>query len=101
MSMEELEVYITPDGLGRAAIVRRTDGLICIYINWLWAESVIAISNLQAGGRTSWRDAPPSMDDLYKDATPEYGLFGTIDDARRHITKLPEFSNATLQVAQL
>jgi|WetSurMetagenome_2_1015567.scaffolds.fasta_scaffold398231_2 hypothetical protein len=99
VSMEELEVYITPDGLGRAAIVQRADGLICIYVNWIWAESVQMVSNVQVGGRKSWRDDPTSTDDLYKDATPESGLYGTIEDARRHITKLPEFSNAALNMS--
>ena len=99
MSTEELEVYITPDGLGRAAIVQRADGLICIYVNWIWAESARVISNIRVAGRTSWRDDPTSTDDLYKDATPESGLYGTIDDARRHIAKLPGFSEATMNMS--
>jgi hypothetical protein len=31
MATDEIEIYVTRDGLGRAAIVRRTDGLFCIY----------------------------------------------------------------------
>jgi len=96
LNTEELEVYVTPDGLGRAAIVRRADGLICIYVHWIWAESAQAISNIQVGWLTSWWNDPISPVDLYKDATPESGLYGTIDDARRHIAKLSGFSEAIL-----
>jgi hypothetical protein len=31
MPVDELEVYVTRNGVGRAAIVRRSDGLFCIY----------------------------------------------------------------------
>jgi hypothetical protein len=54
MAIDELEVYLTPDGLGRAAIVRRSDGLLCIYVHWKWSEAVLKTHNLDAGGRTSW-----------------------------------------------
>jgi hypothetical protein len=36
--MNDEEVYVTADGLGRAAIVRRADGLLCIHIHWIWPE---------------------------------------------------------------
>ena len=35
MAIDEVEVYVTPDGLGRAAIVRRSDGFLCIYLHWI------------------------------------------------------------------
>jgi hypothetical protein len=49
MNIDEVEVYVTPDGLGRAAIVQRDDGLLCIYIHWILAESVIAGAMLGRG----------------------------------------------------
>jgi hypothetical protein len=34
-ALQELEVYLTPDGQSRAAIVRRDDGHFCIYTFWI------------------------------------------------------------------
>lgn len=96
MNTEELEVYVTPDGLGRAAIARRTDGLFCIYVHWIWAEHARMVSNLEKGGRASWWSDTTSASILYEDASPEPGLYGALDDARRQIRSLRGFSQATL-----
>lgn len=97
MSTEELEVYITPNGLGRVAIVRRPDGLFCIYRHWIFSKSARALSNMDLGGPESWHSDPISAAELYKDAIPLRGLYGTIDDARREIKSLPGFSEETLK----
>ncbi len=48
MAIDEVEVYVTPDALGRAAIVRRSDGFFCIYLHWKWPEETIKSLNLDA-----------------------------------------------------
>lgn len=55
MIVDELEVYLTPSGLGRAAIVRRSDGLLCIFVHWILSEEFRAVG-FAPGGRTSWID---------------------------------------------
>jgi len=42
MSIKEVEVWLSGDGLGRAAIARRDDGLFCIYVHWKLAPDVLA-----------------------------------------------------------
>jgi hypothetical protein len=41
-SINEVEVWLSADGLGRAAIARRNDGLLCIYVHWKLAPDVLA-----------------------------------------------------------
>jgi hypothetical protein len=79
-SGEELEVYVTPVGRGRAAIVRRTDGQYCICLRW-------RISG-------SWMDDDPNPDE---GVLPEEGLHATIEDARSHLRNLRGFSDAILR----
>jgi hypothetical protein len=84
-----------PNGLGRAAIVRRDDGLLCIYRHWIIEESARKALNLVGEWRTSWltdERTPPSI--LYDNADPEPGLYGTVEDARRQVKSLPGFSDA-------
>jgi hypothetical protein len=97
MSIDELEVYITPDGLGRAAIVRRNDGLLCIYVHWIWPESVRAALRITGDGPTNWINDKTPLPTLYKHISPEQGLYGTLDDARRAIKSLRGFSEAALR----
>src|ERR1700733_497769 len=94
MAIDELEVYLTPDGLGRAAIVRRSDGLLCIYLHWKWSEAVLKTHDLDARGRTSWFNdsTPPAV--LYQDRDPEPGLYRALEDARRQVRSLRGFSDA-------
>jgi hypothetical protein len=79
-SGEELEVYVTPAGRGRAAIVRRSDGQYCVCLRW-------RISG-------SWMDDDPNPDEGVR---PEEGLHATIEDARTHVRNLRGFSDAILR----
>jgi hypothetical protein len=36
MVVREEKVLLSEDGLGRVAIVKRTDGLFCLYAHWRW-----------------------------------------------------------------
>jgi hypothetical protein len=79
-SGDELEVYVTPGGRGRAAIVRRSDGRYCLCIRWRVAGS--------------WMDDDPNPDE---GVLPEEGLHATIEDARAHVRSLRGFSDAILR----
>ena len=100
MNTQELEVYITPDGLGRAAIVRRPDGLLCIYVHWIWSDGAMESTGLQRQGPSSWHNDKSTPSELYADVRPEPGLYGTLDDARRQIRSLNGFSEALLKSAE-
>jgi hypothetical protein len=97
MDIDELEVYLTPDGLGRAAIVRRNDGILCIYVHWILAESVRTALGITDIGRASWINDKTPVLTLYEHTSPEHGLYGTLDDARRAMRSLEGFSEADPQ----
>lgn len=95
MNVEEVEIYVTPDGLGRAAIVRRTDGLLCIYKHWIIEDSARKALNLVGEWRTSWlTNEKTSPSALYDGVSPEPGLYGSLEDARLQVKSLPGFSDA-------
>jgi hypothetical protein len=79
-SGDELEVYVTPGGRGRAAIVRRCDGQYCLCLRW------------RVEG--SWMDDDPDPDE---GVLPEEGLHATIEAARAHVRSLRGFSDAILR----
>jgi hypothetical protein len=79
-SADELEVYVTPGGRGRAAIVRRTDGQFCICLRW------------RVSG--SWMDNEPNPDE---GVLPEEELHATIEDARIQVRALRGFADAILR----
>jgi hypothetical protein len=79
-SGDELEVYVTPAGRGRAAIVRRSDGQYCVCLRW------------RVSG--SWMEDDPDPDE---GVLPEEGLHATIEDARTHLRNLRGFSDAILR----
>jgi hypothetical protein len=82
-SGDELEVYVTPAGRGRAAIVRRSDGQYCVCLRW-------RISG-------SWMEDDPNPDE---GVLPEEGLHATIGDARTHLRHLRGFSDAILRYSR-
>ncbi len=101
MVPDEREVYLTSDGLGRAAIIRRSDGLFCIYLIWLWPDN-FELPHFAKGGATGWASDTAIIAILYEE-TPQYegrkpepGVYGTIDDARRELRSLRGFSEASL-----
>lgn len=98
MTIDEVEVYLTPDGLGRAAIVRRSDGLFSIYVHWMMAQEHRR-GIFAADKPTSWINDNTPVSDLYEGVPPESGIFGTIDDARRQVRSLRGFSEAVLKVS--
>jgi hypothetical protein len=99
MDVDELEIYLTPSGLGRAAIVRRSDGLLCIYVHWLLAEEFRG-GSFASGGITSWFNDNTSLSVLYRDKSPERGLYATLEDARAEMHSLRGFSDAILRYSK-
>lgn len=97
-SINEVEVWLSADELGRAAIARRNDGLLSIYVLWKLASDVLANGRLKTppGYATTWIDDNTPLASLYEDIEPNAGLYGTIDDARREIQNLPGFAGARL-----
>jgi hypothetical protein len=96
MKINQLEVYITPDGLGRAAIVMRGDGLLEIYIHWIWSQDTQEKFNISDGGRNSWINDQTPIKDLYEDINPSPGIYQTLDDARKSLRNVNGFKNASL-----
>ena len=88
---QEVAVFVTKNGLGRAAIVRRSNGLLSIYRHWIWSEEDREAFNAIGDARTSWfRDETP-LDLLYDGVEPELGVFNSVEDAIREIRSFPEF----------
>ncbi len=67
--IDEVEVHVSEDGDYRAAIVRRADGLFCIY------------TRLIGGWHTD--ETPVAL--VYEDCEPAVGIYGTVEDARREV----------------
>lgn len=93
--MDEIEVYVTRSGLGRAAIVRRSDGLFCVYIHRKLPAGYLPL-HFAAREVVSWANDTTPHDELYKDVDPEDSLFGTVADARRWIRGMTGFEDASL-----
>jgi hypothetical protein len=92
MTIDEVEVYVTSNGHGRAAIVRRDDGFFSLY-RWIWQPEHFALWK-----STSWMDAKVPDSVLYNEyTTPLVGIYGTVDDARREVQSLPGFAGASLR----
>jgi len=82
VEIDEVEAYLSPDGVYRVSIARRTDGYFCIYKRclgrgWLTDETPLAL--------------------IYEDQAPQVGIFGTVDDARREIRSYPHIPELILQ----
>ena len=97
-SVNEVDVWLSADKLGRAAIARRNDGLLCIYVHWKLEPEVLANGRFKTppGYATTWSGDNTPLAALYEDIEPKAGIHGTVDDARREIQNLPGFADARL-----
>jgi hypothetical protein len=68
VSLTEVEVYVTPDLLGRAGIVRDAEGHYCIYLQRIGEQLNVL---------------------------PEPGTYRSLDEARARLRSLPGFSDAS------
>lgn len=95
--MDERRVLITPDGLGRIAIVRRPDGMFCLYEHWHWSvDDQIAFGVSPVSDR-GWSDQGYDRKRLYSDNEPLPGLFGSVDEAEREARSKEAFSDAVVE----
>jgi hypothetical protein len=86
MTIDEVEVYVTRNGLARAAIVRRSDGLFCIYYHGRWSGSWLEDDN---PALLRYNDPNPE-----ENAEPAAGVYGTVEDAPHQIRTSPSFGDA-------
>jgi hypothetical protein len=85
VEFDEVEVHISRDGLGRASIARRPDGLLCIYVHWKFPPEIHRRITGTEANVTHWQDDTTPLEELYRDVDPEIGLYGELEDARREI----------------
>ncbi len=89
--VDEVEVYVTSDSHGRAAIVRRDDGFFIHISMALVARTLRSRKRNKLDRRLNTTAA---LYDVYK--TPLIGVYGTVDDARRELRSLPGLADASL-----
>ena len=86
MDVQEERVLLSPDGYGRVAIVRRMDGLFCLYRHWRWTpETQRAFGVQQVEDRRWTTDYDPC---LYDGVDPLPGIYGTVAEAKREAERL-------------
>jgi hypothetical protein len=94
MTIDEVEIYVTPNGLSRAAIVRRTDGLFCVYVHMKWSAEELNAFGIDSQGQQSWLNDSTPLSLLYENMEPELGIYGTLEDAQRQVRSLRGFEDA-------
>ena len=88
IEFEEVEVHFSDDGLGRFAIAKRPDGHFCIYKHWKASDELHRQLTGSETGVTPWPEDRTLLEDLYRDVSPEIGIFGALEDARREILSI-------------
>ena len=99
--MDEQAVLITPDGLGRLAIVRRDDGLFCLYEHWRWSAATLEAFGAKGSAPERWTDGPYDRLALYEPSDhirPLPGVYGSVLDAEREARSRRGFEHAAPEV---
>lgn len=86
MDIQEVKVLLSADRYGRVAIVRRKDGLLCLYQHWHWSLETQRSAGLDNIDDRRWTTAYDSH--LYKDIEPVAGIYGTVEDAEKEARRL-------------
>lgn len=98
MIEREEKVFISADGLGRVAIVRRRDGHFCLY-SW-WRFSLEAQRQMGFHAPTGFRWSKDFDAALYYDAShdietpPASGIFGCLADAEAEARRMLDGNNS-------
>lgn len=92
--MDERKILISPDGLGRIAIVRRPDGMFCLYEHWRWSVDMQRTMKVEPVENRCWPDADYDRNALYEGVEPLPGLFGSVEEAEREARSKEAFSEA-------
>jgi len=90
----EREVYVTTDGLGRAAIVEHDDGLFRVYVHWKWAPEMQRAMKVLPTAEPTWFTDTTPREYLYEDVPPKRGVYKTVEQARHAIFNESEFRDA-------
>lgn len=76
---DEVSVLFSPDNRGRIAVVRRSDGLFCLYEHWHWSIQAQRAMRIEPLEDRRWStDYDPAH---YKNKEPLPGVYGTLADA--------------------
>jgi hypothetical protein len=94
--INEREVYVTSDGLGRGALVEEDNGQVRIFIHWKWAPETRAAFNVAPVGALTWPEDRTLVSDLYKDVDPQPGIYDSVDAARNELLSINAFRDAKL-----
>lgn len=97
MVIREEKVLLSEDGLGRVAIVKRADGLFCLYSHWRWSVETQRAFRVEPVRDIRWTtDYNPALycdPDCKREKLPEPGIFGTIEEAEREARILLHLNN--------
>ena len=93
--MNERKVLVTPDGLGRIAIVERPDGFFSLYERWHWSIEQQEAFNVRPVRERRWDDGTANPELLYDDRTqPLQGVFDSIERAEAEAQSMFGFVDA-------
>ncbi len=93
----EQRVLLSPDGFGRIAIVRGSDGFLRLYEHWRWDVESQHAFDVRPVRETRWVDEPYDRASLYAEAKPLPGLFNDIEDAEREARSRRGFADAVAE----
>lgn len=91
MDVHEEKVLLSTDGYGRVAIVRRADGLFCLYRHWRWVPDTQHPLDIEPI-KDRWTTDYDSR--LYDGVTPLPGLYGSVEDAESDAEQLLKQGNS-------
>ena len=86
MNIREDKVLLSADRYGRVAIVRRSDGLFCLYQHRNWTLEAQHAFHIKPVEDRRWMMS--STPEMYEGVEPLSGLYGTVEDAEREARRL-------------
>jgi|SRR3569832_1672156 len=90
----ECEVFVSKDGLNRAAIVLTKSGHYRFIFHHIWSEETKKKYNVSPSGRISWFGDVTPKEILYRYSRMDGSLFNDVNDARRELLSTALFSDA-------
>jgi len=94
-TMRERKILVSRDGLGRIAIVERSDGLFLLYERWLWSCEQQKAWNVSPVLDRRWDDGSFDGVELYDERSqPMPGLFDCIERAEAEARSNSRFADA-------
>lgn len=97
--MDERTVLISPDGVGRIAILRRPDGMFCLYEHWRWSVDMQKAMRTEPVRDRRWTDVVYDRNALYDDVEPLLDPFGSVEEAECEARGKDAFRETTAENA--